>query len=464
MRAEFDAADSYRLYAQNYQRAFALYNALVEELRGVSTRDFPLRPVIYRETADLYSRFREYAEAKDFYRIIVEDPAAKTSVYLPYFYAMHGLGICYRNDGPDYERADSCFRTILDSVTRAGGEALRVWGGIAEGSLGIDRYLQRRDDEAYPLLLSAAGRITRPNDYSFLSQVHVCLADILLRRGSLAQAGKHLDRALELHRLTRYPEKTSELYRVQGKYCGFTGRPAEAAQLLDSTLMASERDAEAFSGLVLRRIEQQLREKDSQLHQQQMGFYRLLTLIGGTILVLVTALLGVIVSLYRKKHRAYRELVRKSQQWAGVGVAEAVDEGSACDPDPIAPPAAEPDAADRNADGTDVVVPGEVGIPSSEEDAAPAAGGAAAAVRKETAQPDETDRTIMQGIHRAVVEEKLFRATTSRSTRWPNARATTVITSRVRSTAARAAISTPTSTNTASRRSSACSPILRRRS
>lgn len=320
LRAIFDAAECYRLYAQNYERAFSLYNKLVTELASVSTRDFPMRPNIYREVANLYFHFREYDDAKTYYRIIAQDPEAKASLYLPYYPALHGLGICYRNGEGDYVRSDSCFHALLDDVTKVGEPAFHLWGGIAEGSLGQNQYLQGHYDAALPLLLSAARDITRPNDYAFLSQIHVSLVDIYLGQRNIPAAGRHLDRALELHRATLLPMKSPELYRVQSKYMAYTGHPEQAAALVDSVLSASARDAEAFSGLVLRRVEQRLRESDNRIATEKVRFYRSLAIIAGIGLVVFLALLSVIASLYRKKHRAYRELVRRNQQWAGVRV------------------------------------------------------------------------------------------------------------------------------------------------
>lgn len=394
LRAIFDAANCYRLFAWNYERAFALYNRLTAELPAVSTRDYPPRPYVYREIATLYFNFREYKDAKKYYRIIAEDPDARDNCYLPYFPALQGLGVCYRDGDGDYVRSDSCFRAILDTVNKEGGHSQWLWRGLAEGSLGENQYLQGNYDAALPLLLSAAGHITRPNDYGYLSEVHTWLADIYLRQKNLSAAGEHLDRALELHRATLLPQKSPELYRVQGKYMSYTGHPEQAAVLVDSAQTAASLEAEAFSGLVLRRVEQRLRESDNRVSAEKVQFYRLLAIIAGIGLVIFLILLSVIASLYRTKHRAYRELVRRNQEWAGVRVKDNREECKGCKH------SEECDKGDNFSEAEDAE--SAVSSPAG-------AGSSSDAPTEPSSVPDSFDRTIMEQLKGVMETGELYK-------------------------------------------------------
>lgn len=169
LRARYDAATCYRIYAQDYERTFSLFNRLAADLSRVATHDFPLRPAVYREIADLYLGFREYREALNLYRIIAEDHEARENVYRVYYHALLGMGLCYRNDRNDYERSDSCFRAILSGIAEDEAYIRTMWSGIALGSLAKNRYLRGDYEGALPLLRAAADEIHRPNDYPFLS-------------------------------------------------------------------------------------------------------------------------------------------------------------------------------------------------------------------------------------------------------------------------------------------------------
>lgn len=376
LRARIDAADCYRIYAQDYQQAFSLYGRLADELSGIPTRDFPMRPSVYREIAGLYFSFREYREAETFYRMIVEDAEARSDAHNSYFQALLGLGLCYRYDGSDYERSDSCFHALYEGIAVAQPSVRAVWSGIALGSLGKNRYLTGDFDGALPLLQAAVQQISRPNDYPFLSDVHVCLADIYIHKHDLRAASEHIDRAFDLYEQSGIPDKNPEMYRVQGHYLAALGKIEQASKQMDSALRAVARQNEAYSGLILRRVEQQLRDADNRISRQKIGFYRLLTLIVSGVLVLISLLLALIASLYRKKRRAYHELVRQNQKWAGVAI----------DTEEPAPDEALPEPDDEAAR----TIPDA--MPATVSDAKPAA---VTAVHPDPAQSDpvQPDRT-----------------------------------------------------------------------
>lgn len=329
-RALFDAANCYCIYVQNYERAFSIFNKLANLLATISTCDYPVKPHVYNEIAKLYFNFREYDEAEHYFRLVKDDPALRDNYYHPYFAALHGLGLCYRNNNADYVRSDSCFYAMLDTISRDDELVRRVWAGIIEGCLGVNRYLQGQYDEALPWLLSASQKITRLNDFPYLQEIHTWLADVYLRKEDIAAAGKHISAALDLHKQTLIPEIPPELYSVQSKYMSYTGHPQKAAALLDSALVVTSRQNESFSGLVLCKIEQQLREADNQIHRQETSFYRLIVIVICIALIILLSLLIMVAFLYKKKRQAYHELVRQNQKWAGIIVDENTEEEEAC--------------------------------------------------------------------------------------------------------------------------------------
>lgn len=111
----------------------------------------------------------------------------------------------------------------------------------------------------------------RPEDDFYTSRLAANIAAIYLERGDLGNGRKYLDIALDYHKRSRIPETDSHLFGVLARYHALRGDRLQSAACLDSTLRAMEREQEAFSGLVLRQVEQQLRAADRKEHEQRLG-------------------------------------------------------------------------------------------------------------------------------------------------------------------------------------------------
>lgn len=371
----YHAADGYSIFAQDYEHAFSCYLEAAAELETIGTEEFPPRPHIYNQIAGLYYTFMEYGEAIIYYRKVTDDPFIYKNYYNSHYPAMNGLGLCYRNGYKDYERSNWYFAQILEQ-TRQYENDREVWEGIAEGNIGYNYYLSGDLDTALLWLVPAIKKITRPNDFSFVSQRAVNIAEIYLKKGDPGTAKKYIDIASDYHSRTGIPEKNSDLYNILTRYYAFTGDGEAAMAYLDSTMTAVQHESERSSGLVLRRIEQQLRAADGKLHEQELDAerarskaYMRTAVIISTALVIILILLALTLLFYRRKRNAYRELVRRSRNWAGVDVL-AAPEGTE-----------EPEGRDNAPEG---------------RHAAEAAAG-------------ESDLLIMEGIDKAMSEKKLFK-------------------------------------------------------
>lgn len=379
----YSAAEGYRIFAHDYERSFTYYLEAASELETTSTKDFPPRPHIYNQIAGLYYTFREYEDAKIYYNKIVDDPYSKENYYKSYYPGLNGLGLCYRYGNEDYERSDSYFMQLLEQ-TKSNEKDRSVWEGIAEGNIGYNHYLRKNYDMALSWLIPAIEKITRINDFSFLSSRAVDVADIYLKKGKLNLAKKYIDIALDHHNRTRIPEKNSRLYEVLVRYYTFIGDNQMANSYLDSTLLAKDKENEAFSGLVLRRVEQQLREADKKIHEQKFNAeqtksqtYKLTAIIVSTALIAILVLLGFTLFFYRRKRNAYRQLVRRSQSWAGMEPPEIIFPNS--EPEQLE----QEDSLDFN---TDIAT-------------------------KTTANQKESDKVILESIEKSIHDHKLYKRT-----------------------------------------------------
>lgn len=358
LRSLFNAAAVYRIFAHEYEQAFACYLEAAEGVAGMPLAEFPWKFYLYLEIGDFYFSFREYKDASRFYHMIANDPEIATDKHRLYP-ALNGLGLCYRY-AEEYEKSDSCFQRILD--LSAPIEADRhVWEGIVEGNIGTNYFLRGDMDTALGWMKPALAKIKHPNDDPYASALAANIADIYLRRNDLTNGKKYLETALAYHWRSHLPERNSRLLEVETRYHMLRGDRSEAAACLDSTIRAKEREQEAYSGLVLRRVEQQLRAADHRVHEQELyteklhsTFYRQTAFWVSCALAVILFLLVLLGIYYRRIRQAYHKLVLRSQQWAKVNVTEertyevnpATDDPTPAN-DPTPAEGTLPDSADR---------------------------------------------------------------------------------------------------------------------
>lgn len=366
LRALFKAGDAYRIFMQEYERAFACYLEVASVLDTLSQREFPWKLYMYKEIADFYISFREYTDAERFYRKITEDPDVTYKNNHRLYPALSGLAHCYTNLG-QYQRSDSCYLRILELCAPIEGDRY-VWEGIAGGNIGYNYYLRGDMDKALSWMEPALKKMKRPNDDPYTSNLAANIANIYLSQNDLANGSKYLAIALDYHRRTRYPAKSSTLLEVITRFHILKDDHPKASLYLDSTLRAKEKEQEAYSGLVLRRVEQQLRDADRRMHERELDaeklrstFYKRTVFWVSAALVAILLLSLLLAIYYRRTRQAYHELVLRSQQWARV----------------------------EGATGTTV----------SEETVNPSAS---------VPVPDSADRTIMEKVEQLMSEKKLF--------------------------------------------------------
>ena len=328
IRTLFDVAEVYRIFLRDYEHAFNYYLKIESEVENISSKELPIRFFIYREIANLYYRFREYKEAILYFRKILDDPYVLQNYNKRYYEAMNGLGLCYRYEYSDYDRSDSCFNKIIEMAELVEAD-FGVWEGIAKGEIGFNYFLRGDLDTALSWLIPAVEKITRFEDFRFLSSRAMNIADIYLKKKNLANAKKYIDIALDYHALTLLPDKESHYYDILTKYYSYTGDVQKAILYHDSTKLASKRETDNFGGLILRRVEQQLRASDNNLNEQKLKTekiksttYKLIAIIVSIALVIILISLGSTYLFIRRMRNAYRELVLHNQKWAGLNHAE----------------------------------------------------------------------------------------------------------------------------------------------
>jgi AraC-like DNA-binding protein len=304
----------------NYEQCFELYDIQALKLSEVSSVDIPEKAKYYIHIANAYYFFKEYTKAIDYFNLALEEQDNDINLFWKR-HAYNGLGLCY-SVFHDFSRSDSCFYAIMEAgFSEEDDKSKNEWSGISEGNLGKNLLERGELDKAIPLLKSSIDKMLTAGDFAFAASRAINLADIYMKTDNLKEAKYYIDLA-EANRIkTRYPRNNDLFYEVRSKYYIATGNEMLGASYMDSMLVVMKSGEEQSNTRLLLRIEnKELAKQQQELaweksHGQlvQRRFFVL-----SCLSILIFSLLIVVYSLYRKNQAAYKELVRKSLEWAHV--------------------------------------------------------------------------------------------------------------------------------------------------
>lgn len=342
LRARMEIFDYYWEKVRNYELAFGYGLDLARRMERVDTRTFPDKLMFYLSIANLYYYFRNYDSAACFYNRIIEDNTASMGRWLPGS-AYNGLGLIYRTHYRDLDRSDEMFRAILNLKPVNAREIRRydIGEGVAMSNLGFNAFMRGDFDRAIPLLKSGRQKMLEKNDLYFAAGAAIPLAAIYMERGELKRSKAYIDSAEAALRRSVSQRRWKDLYPVMSRYYAAAGDARLAMIYMDSAFSAQERYNAEFNALQLYRAgqrahlsEQRATEEELLLEKVRARAYRR-NLTGIAVgLAVVMTLLVMYVVLYRKKQRAYYELVRKSRRWAESPTAAPAEKSDEVQVDP----------------------------------------------------------------------------------------------------------------------------------
>ena len=320
--------DYYWHYFKNYELAFEQYKIQEERLKEVSSDDIPEKIAYFVKIADAYFFFKDYAKAIFYYNIVLEEKdTIRARASYSKQHARNGLGLSYCDGYGDYDRSDGYFLAIMQAVKNYPGDESfsGIWNGIASGNLGNNMLLRGEYNKAIPLLKNSLEIMLKYGDYGYSIGLATNLARIYLKKGNLAQSKYYIDLAKDCYNKSPREGRLSHIYEVLSRYYAIMGNAALSMVYMDSTLAENKKYEEMFSALQMMRVEQRQHLSESKLREEQLnaekirsdGYQRSLIIIVVSLLLIVGVLLRYFV-LYHKKQIAYRELVRKLQEWAQV--------------------------------------------------------------------------------------------------------------------------------------------------
>ena len=315
--------DYYWVYFNNYESAFELYAVQDDRLQEISAELIPEKSYYYRMIADAYYTFKDYQRAILYFNKVLEDKNSNLHNIYSRQHALNGKGLSFRNGYQDYDRSDSCFHEIINVAEMFPENELFYdrWLGIANGNIGHNMLQRNEYENAIPLLKSSIEKMLKHADYAYASGPAINLSEIYLKMENLIEAKKYLDAATEYYNIMPREGRLPRIYEVKSKYYAAIGNIKLSLAYIDSTILANKLYEEQFNAMLLLRMEQKESAQQQQKLQQETKLRKqtqiyLIILLSGFIVILV--LLVSVSFLYRRKRSAYRELVRKSQQWAQV--------------------------------------------------------------------------------------------------------------------------------------------------
>jgi YesN/AraC family two-component response regulator len=189
--------------------------------------------------------------------------------------------------------------------------------------MGAIMLIRNEYDSAIPLFENSFDKALKSNDNPFAACRAVDLANIYLLKNNLSEAKRYIDIAITCRNRTKTPRNNDVYYEVISKYYAATGDTKQSIACMNLMLEEKKQAETQFNALLLLRMEQNEAAKrqlvlTQETAKRQQAQRRIIVLALG--LVIIFGLSGVLLILYRRKRKAYRELVRKSQEWATAAV------------------------------------------------------------------------------------------------------------------------------------------------
>lgn len=314
-------AEAYYWQLANYDASFDCCYRMSEILEHIPDKAFPDKKYCLYFIGTLYRRFQEYETAMAYFRRAMEVQVDMTVDRLvnDQMTTFNSIGGCFFQLGmPD--SSAYYYQMIIDEKIIPDNH---VWKVIARSNLGECLYKRGDYTQAIPLLMQAVENMPQYDDYGFAAASAVILAMIHMQQDQLPEAYRLLQLA------DRYRDRAWSLDWMRDWYAGMSryfllrGQVRQSALYQDSVIMAERDYYKKNNALQLLRtqqhqwaLEHQLQEEALMTEQLHNDYYRkgMAWLFFSAIVLLIGG--GICLLLYTRKRAAYRELARKSKEWA----------------------------------------------------------------------------------------------------------------------------------------------------
>lgn len=299
-----------------YYDAFKMADELLAGLEEVTEEEFPEKRYAYCEAGNLYYSFHDYDRAIPLLEKALTEEKSRYYFDRSNLKARNTLAVYYYSIG-DLEKSTYYYLSMLTSKDDVWLRAM--YDAIALSNLG-GIHADRGDCETAIRLFKAAIPVAiTEGDYSFASGSLIGMGQCYLKRGEVEKAREIIDTVLVyIQDPLKYvsEHRYRNLYPLMSKYYLRKGDIARSELYTDSAAIAEKRYQEVFNTRILLKAQQALFNAEKSIREEKIAAQHRQLILSLIITGIILSGLILIVYMYRKKNAAYRELVRKSRQWA----------------------------------------------------------------------------------------------------------------------------------------------------
>ncbi|PSK91594.1 tetratricopeptide repeat-containing sensor histidine kinase [Taibaiella chishuiensis] len=264
---------------RNYEQAFAVFLEVEKlmELHGPGA--ITGYAEYYSEIAKAYYKFRNYKKSIELMKKGQPYTNRKWDFY-------NNIGVCFIElNNPDsaiyylQKALDATVEQKMPDINRT----------ITLGNIGYCHYLQKKFQQARPLIQIDLDGALRVGDKGLALGAAIPLADIYLTEKKWGRANALLILARKYLAETNYLLKYEKYFLVKSKYEQLTGNPQLALVYLDSAMRDVKRSDSIFNSLLVMRAQQRADMKTLTEEKQKLDNYKQLSRIRMWALVAIFA-------------------------------------------------------------------------------------------------------------------------------------------------------------------------------
>jgi len=262
-----------------------------------------------------YYKFHDYEQAIDYVRRSVID-TAKVFFFRSNMEARQLLAEYAREEG-DLITSDTWYLSMLQSGDVVNGRCM--YNCIAMEGLAGNLRQRGMYQEALRLCRAAWPLVQAKPIYNLIPEFSMNMGECLLALDDLPATAALIDTArlaIERSAATLRPARLSRFYPLASQYYARRGITSRSLAYADSARATDREIADKLNAMIILRNDQEQFHAQQELNDLKIARQQQTVRIALAATGVLCLLLFIILYLYRKKQKAYRELVRKSREWA----------------------------------------------------------------------------------------------------------------------------------------------------
>jgi AraC-like DNA-binding protein len=310
---------------KNYAKAFSIAPTVLQKAELLTVEECPMLRIIYSFIGNAYYFFEDYDRAF-FCMRKVESLNGILFADRHSFEVKEKFALYYASLN-QLDSSDYYFRSMYDSNEKVRFRAM--YDVVAASGIAANMVKRHEYDRAIPLLERWYPEAVREY-YPSAVDITVNLAECFICKNQFSKALPLIDSARAL--MAEIPVNLmlcEKLYKLQSNYYKAIGNAQMAILYNDSARIAAMQHTAKTDAIIILRAEQELFEAEKAFKDEKITLQQSRIFFISVIFMLSLSAFVVLIFLYRKKQAAYRKLIVKSRQWAGIIVTE--DRKSALD-------------------------------------------------------------------------------------------------------------------------------------